>query len=144
MATAWSIYNLAKKKIGNGTITLGSNINRIKLHTSASNASTATLSTAASVSSEVSTGTGYSTGGQTLSSVTWTTGASASEYRFDSANPAWTASGGAIANIKFAVVKQSTGDQAIMWSRLTTAQFSLSDGNTLTLQINASGYFELN
>lgn len=141
-ATAWSIYNKAKKKLGNGTIQLGTNVLKVQLHTSASNASTFTLSTAASVSNEVSNGFGYTTGGKSLTSVTWTTGASAKQYRLDAADPVWTATGGTIANIKFAVIKNSAG-QALCWSRLTTSQFAVATGNTLTLTLNASGIFTL-
>jgi len=141
-ATAWSIYNLAKKKIGNGTIQLGVNTLKMQLHTSASNASTFTLSTAASVTGEVASGSGYTTGGATLASVVWTVGASAKQYKLDCADPVWTATGGNIADIKFAVIKNSAG-QAICWSRLTTAQFTLTSANTLTVQINASGLFTL-
>lgn len=141
-ATAWSIYNKAKKKLGNGTIQLGTNVLKVQLHTSASNASTFTLSTAASVSNEVANGNGYTTGGKSLTSVTWTTGASAKQYRLDAADPVWTATGGTIANIKFAVIKNSAG-QALCWSRLTTAQFAVATGNTLTLTLNASGIFTL-
>lgn len=141
-ATAWTLYNKAKKKIGNGTIQLGVNTLKMQLHTSASNCSTATLSTAASVTSEVTNGNGYATGGATLASVVWTTGASASQYKLDSADPVWTATGGNIANIKFALIKNS-GGQALCWSRLTTAQFTLSQNNTLTVQLNAAGIFTL-
>lgn len=141
-ATAWSIYNKAKKKLGNGTIQLGTNVLKVQLHTSASNASTFTLSTAASVSNEVANGNGYTTGGKSLTSVTWTTGASAKQYRLDAADPVWTATGGTIANIKFAVIKNSAG-QALCWSRLTTSQFAVATGNTLTLTLNASGIFTL-
>lgn len=141
-ATAWTLYDKAKKKLGNGTIQLGVNVFKMQLHTSASNASTSTLSTAASVTNEVANGNGYTTGGKSAASVTWTVGASASQYRFDSADLVWTATGGNIANIKFAVVKNSAG-QALMWSRLTTAQFTLTQNNTLTVQINANGYFTL-
>jgi hypothetical protein len=141
-ATAWSIYNLAKKYIGNGTIQLGVNVFKVQLHTSASNASTFTISTAASVSSEVSNGNGYTTGGKSLTSVVWTVGASAKQYKFDSADPVWTATGGNIANIKFAVIKNSAG-KLVCWSRLTTSQFTLTTNNTLTLTMNASGIFTL-
>lgn len=141
-ATAWSFYNEAKKYIGNGTIKLGVDTFKMQLHTSASNASTFTLSTAASVSSEVSAGNGYTAGGATLASVVWTVGASAKQYKFDCADPVWTATGGNIANIKFAVIKNSAG-YAVCWSRLTTAQFTLTSANTLTVQINASGVFTL-
>lgn len=141
-ATAWTLYDKAKKKLMNGTIQLGVNVFKMQLHQSTSNASTSTLSLASSVSNEVAAGSGYATGGKSLTSITWTTGASVSQYRFDSADLVWTATGGNIANIKFAVVKNSAG-QALMWSRLTTAQFTLTQNNTLTVQINANGYFTL-
>jgi len=141
-ATAWALYNKAKKKIANGTIQLGVNTLMMQLHTSASNASTATLSMAASVSNEVANGNGYATGGATIGSVTWTVGASASQYRLDAADPVWTATGGTIPNIKFAVIKNSAG-QAVCWSKLSTAQFTLAQNNTLTVQFAATGIFTL-
>ena len=52
-ATAWLIYNEAKKYIGNGTIQLGTTALKMKLTNSASNASTFTLSTFASISGEI-------------------------------------------------------------------------------------------
>jgi len=141
-ATAWTLFNKAKKKIGNGTIQLGVNVFKVQLHQSASNCSTATLSTAASVTSEVANGNGYTTGGKSLTSLIWTVGASAMQYMLDAADPIWTATGGNIANIKFAMIKNSAG-QALAWTRLTTAQFTLTQNNTLPLQINASGIFTL-
>ena len=144
-ATAWSIYNKAKKKLCNGTIQLGTNVLKVQLHTSAGAAivSSFTLSLASSASaSEVANGNGYTTGGKSLTSVTWTTGASAKQYRLDAADPVWTATGGTIVNIKFAAIKNSAG-QALCWSRLTTSQFAVATGNTLTLTLNASGIFTL-
>ena len=145
-ATAWSIYNLAKKHIGNGVIKLGTDAFKIQLHTSASNASTFTLSASSELTNQVANGNGYTTGGKALASVIWTVGASAKQYKFSSGNPIWTASGGNIANIKFAVIRNSVsagGGKVLCWSRLTTAQFTLSDTNTLTIQMNASGIFTL-
>lgn len=142
-AAAWLFYNTFKKKVGNGTIQLGVNVFKMQLHTSASNASTATLSTAASVTGEVANGNGYVTGGKSITAITWTTGASASEYRFDSTALIWSASGGNIANAKFAVVKNSAG-ALVAWSKLSTAQFTVTNGNTLTVTPSANGYFELN
>lgn len=139
-ATAWAFYTKAKKKIGNATINLGSNNFYVQLHTSASNASVATLSTAASVSNEVANGNGYTTGGQLLGSRVWTT--SSTNVKFDAADPIWTATGGNIANIKYAVIKNSAG-QAVCWSKLTTAQFTLTQNNTLTVQFATAGIFTL-
>lgn len=141
-ATAWSIYNKAKKNIGNGTIKLGTDVNKIQLHTSASNASTFTLSTAASVTSEVTGANGYTTGGKSAASPIWTTGASAKQYKFNTNNVTWNASGGTIPNVKFAVVKNSAG-KIICWSKLSTSQFTVSSGNSLTLAMNSSGIFTL-
>lgn len=142
-ATAFTLYDKAKKKLMDGTIDLNTNVFKAQLHTSASNASTSTLSTAASVDNQVSNGNGYATGGKSLTSITWTTGASASEYRFDAADLVWTATGGSIANVKYLVIKNSAG-QALCWSRLSTSQFTVTIGNTLTVAFSANGIFELN
>ena len=139
-ASSWALYTKAKKKIGSGVIQLGVNTLKMQLHTSASNASTATLSTAASVTSEVTNGNGYTTGGATLASVVWTV--SSTSVKLDAADPVWTATGGSIANIKYAVIKNSAG-QAICWSKLTTAQFTLTSANTLTITLAAAGIFVL-
>ena len=137
-ATAWSIYNKAKKSIGNGVILLGTNVFKVMLATSASNASTFTISTAASVTSEVTAANGYAAGGKSTASPTWTTGASAKQYEFTGNAVSWKASGGTIPNIKFAIIKNSAG-KLVCWSRLTTSQFTLASGNTLTLTFAATG-----
>lgn len=139
-ATAWAFYTKAKKKIGAGTIQLGTNVFKLQLHTSASNASVATLSTAASVSNEVSNANGYTTGGKSLASPVWTV--SGTNVKFDSNDPLWTATGGNIANVKYGVIKNSAG-QAMCWSKLSTAQFTIAIGNTLTIQMASTGIFVL-
>jgi len=143
-ATAWTLWAKAKKNIGNGSIQLGVNVLKMQLHTSAAVGftTTATISTAASVTGEVTNGNGYATGGATIASVTWTVGASANQYRLDAVDPVWTATGGTIPNIKFALVKNSAG-KAICWSKLTTTQFTLAQNNTLTVQFAATGIFTL-
>lgn len=143
MATSWTLYNRAKKKLMDGTVDLDTDVFKVQLHTSASNASTPTLSAAGSLTSEVSNGNGYATGGKSLTSITWTTGASASEYRWDAANVIWTASGGNISNVKYAVIKNSAG-QLICWSRLSSSQFDISSGNQMELVLSSNGIFELN
>lgn len=145
-AGAWTFYNLAKKYLMNGTIDLDTNSFRMSLYTSASNAATATLSTRTSVTNEVSEANGYSSSGKALASITWATGASASEYRWNAAAIVWTASGGSISNVKFAVIWQSSGvaDKLVCYSQLSTAQFTVTSGNTLTITPSANGIFELN
>lgn len=141
-ATAWSLYNEAKKYIGNGTIQLGTTALKLKLCTSASNASTFTLSTFASVNNEIAAAGGYVAGGRSLAGLAWTVGASAKQYKFDSDDLVFTASGSTLANIKFAVIGVSAG-KALCWSRLSTSQFSVTSPNTLTIQMNSAGIFTL-
>jgi hypothetical protein len=146
-AGAWTVYNLAKKKIGNGSISLASTAFRITLHTSASNANTATLGVYNSVNNEVTEANGYSSSGKALANEVWTVGASAGQYKFDFDDIVWTGTGGAINNIKFAVVWLSAAASAnrhlLCRSQLSTAQFNLSSGNTLTLQVAAAGALTL-
>jgi len=144
-ASAWEVYNEAKKYIGNGTLKLDT-AKRITLHTSASNASTKTLSIYSELTNEVSDATGYSSSGKALGTVAWTVGASAGSYKFDADDVVWTATGGSIASIKFAVISNTSGGASgklLCKSKLTTSQFTLSSGNTLTLAMNASGILTL-
>ena len=141
-ATAWSLYNKAKMYIGNGTIQLATTAVKMKLTTSASNASTFTLSTFASITNEISARGGYVAGGRALASLIWTTGASAKQMKFNSADLVFTASGSALNNVKFAVIGVS-GGKALCWSKLSTSQFTITSPNTLTIQMNASGIFTM-
>ena len=146
-AAAWVIYNEAKKYLMQGDIDLNASTVKMTLHTSASNAATATLSTYGSVSNEVTEANGYSSSGKSLT-YTWTAGASASEIRFDATAVIWTATGGNIASIKYAVLwvtGASAGARKLLaYSTLTTSQFTLSSGSTLTITPSANGIFELN
>jgi hypothetical protein len=141
-ATAWLLYNEAKKYIGNGTVQLGVTALKMKLLTSASNASTFTLSTFASITGEISARGGYVAGGRALGGLAWTVGASAKQYKFDSTDLVFTASGSSLINVKFAAIGVS-GGKALCWSRLSTAQFTVTSPNTLTVQQNAAGIFTM-
>ena len=141
-ATAFQLYNRAKFAIGNGTLILGAAQLRVKLHTSASNASTFTLTTFASVTNEISARGGYVAGGRSLQSMIWTVGASAKSFKLDAADLVFTASNSALNNVKFAVIGVNAG-RALCWSRLSTAQFTVTSPNTLTIQFNALGILTL-
>jgi hypothetical protein len=145
-ASAWAIYNEAKKYLGAGTIPLPGAF-RITLHTSASNFNTATLSIYSELDNQVSEANGYSSSGKALANEAWTAGASAGQYKFDADDPFWSANGGTIANIKGAVISQVGASAALhkllCRSTLTTSQFSLSATNRLTITFNASGIFTL-
>ncbi len=92
-AGAFTIYNEAKKYIGNGTLVLGTTAFKLKLTNSGSNAETLTLSTLASVSGEISARGGYVANGKALATMAWTVGASAKSYKFDADDLVFTASG---------------------------------------------------
>ncbi len=141
-AGAFTLYNTAKLYVGNGTLVLGTTAFKMKLCTSASNASTFTLSTFAGVTGEISIRGGYAANGKALASMTWAAGASAKSIAFKCADLVFTASGSSLVNVKFAVVGLS-GGKSLCWSKLSTAQFTVTSPNTLTVQINALGVFEM-
>jgi len=142
-AQAWKFYNLAKKKIGNGTISLASTVMRISLVTSASNFATFTLGVFSSLTNEIADGNGYSTSGKSLTGEVWTAGASAKQYKWDSDDVVWTGTGGAINSIKGAVIwlsgASAGGRHLVAFASLTSTQFNLASGNTLTIQMNSAG-----
>jgi hypothetical protein len=149
-ATAWQLYNSAKKYIGNGTITLGAGVFKMVLAQSASNASTFTLSTYASVTNEVSAAGGYVTGGRNLVPATaqWTVGASAKQQKFtmSAVGLAFTASGASLVNIRYAILRNSTGAAAgklLCFCQLSSTQFTVTSPNTLTVLPAATGIFTL-
>jgi len=149
-ASAWQLYNEAKKYIGNGNITLGAGKFYMQLHTSASNASTFTLSVNSQVDNQVAAAGGYVAGGRLLVPETgqWVQGLSAKQQKFtmSSIGLAFTASGAAIANIKFAVIRNSTGSGAgklLCWCKLSTSQFTVASPNTLTVLPATTGIFTL-
>lgn len=141
-ASAWEFYDKAKEYIGDSTIDLDTDQFYLTLHTSASNCDDDTISSYASIDNEVSEANGYSSSGKSLT-VTWATGASAGEMRFDATAVIWTASGGTISNVRYGVIRVS-GGQVLCRAALTTSQFSVTDGNTLTITPSANGIFELN
>jgi phage major head subunit gpT-like protein len=146
-AQAWKLYNLAKKKIGNTSLNLAATVFRITLHQSASNFATATLGVYASLTSEVAEANGYSSSGKALTTEAWTVGVSAGQYKFDADDPIWTATGGTIPNIKGAAIWISAAATAnrhlLCRASLTSTQFTLALGNTLTLQMNSGGIFTM-
>ncbi len=149
-ATAWQLYNSAKKYIGNGDITLGAGVFKMVLAETASNASTFTLSTYASVTNEIAATGGYTTGGKNLVPATaqWTVGASTTQMKFtmSAVGLPFTASGASLTNIRYAILRNSTGATAgklLCFCQLSSAQFTVTSPNTLTVLPAATGIFTL-
>ena len=146
-ASAWSVFSYAKGKIGNNTINLSNDTFAITLHrTSASANLNGDISIFSSVASEIS-----ATGGYTdlaLTGVSWA--ASGSGYKWDVTDPVFTASGASLNNVRFAVIRSNVGASVgvgsghlLCYAPLSTAQFAVSTGNTLTIQMAGGGVFNL-
>jgi hypothetical protein len=149
-ASAWQLYNKAKQYIGNGTITLGAGVFKMVLATSASNASTFTLTAYSQITNEIAATGGYVTGGKDLVPATayWTVGASAKQMKFtmSTVGLAFTASGASLTNIKYAILRNSTGATAgrlLCFCQLSSSQFTVTSPNTLTVLPAATGIFTL-
>ena len=155
-ATAWQLYNSAKKYIGNGTITLGAGVFKMVLAKAASNASTFTLSAyggggaLTSVTNEIAAAGGYVAGGRNLVPATaqWGEGASAKQQKFtmSAVGLAFTASGASLVDIKYAIIRNSTGAGAgklLCFCQLSSSNFTVTSPNTLTVLPAATGIFTL-
>ena len=153
-AGTWTVAGKAKKYIVNNTVTLGAGVFKMMLcKTSASAALSAVgagaRSTWASVGSEV-TGGGYTANGKNLVPATggWTAGASAKSWKFtmSTIGLVFTANASSIVNIRYAVIRNSTGAGAgkiLCYAPLTTTQFTLASPNTLTIKPATTGIFTL-
>ena len=144
-ASAWTIFDSAKHKIGNGDIDLSSGTFRLSLHrTSASANLVGDITIFTSVGDQCSGG-GYAA--LTLSGVAWTAGASAGQQKFDVTDPVFTASSSTLSAVRYAVIRKSAGAVTsgllLCYAALSTAEFNVTTSNTLTIQMAATGVFTL-
>lgn len=140
-ASKWQVYNEAKKFLLTGLIDLDTSAIRMKMvkNASAAKVSDYTRSTFDSCGTAVAfSGAGNNT--RTPANIKVTAGASAKEIMFDSDDVVFTASG-TLTSIRYAVIGVS-GGKSLAWCKLS-ADTDLSAASTLTIQINASGYFTL-
>jgi hypothetical protein len=149
-AGKFKLYDLAKKYIGDGTHDLDDTTNwKMALFLSTSNANTLSVGTNifGDLTNEHAAANGYTAGGVALTGITWTN--SGGTITFDCNDPVWTASGGSIV-ARFAVIYRNATVNSIVKPLLcvclldtTPADVTATTGNTLTIQINASGVFTL-
>ena len=144
-AGSWVIYHEFKLALGNKLVDLDTDTLKCALFLSTSNAGSASLATAryATLTNQHANGNGYTTGGVTVAG---TFSNSSGTITFDVADPSWTASGGSIV-ARFAVLYSdtATNKDLIAYCLLDSApaDVTVADGNILTIQINASGVFQL-
>lgn len=143
-ASAWVVFDTFKGYMSDGTIDLDTDVFYLKLMKVIADLS-AGKATAWSqlTANEVTSLNGYSAGVTQLTGVTWGQGESAGEQRWDCTAMVFSASGGAIASIRSAMLVCSTGE-LVAYSQLSSADFSIADGSSLTLSPSANGIFELN
>jgi len=151
-AGTWKVFGRAKKYIGNGTITLGAGVFKMSLHRASASAALlllSTRSTFASIPGEISARGGYVAGGRNLVPATgsWVSvSAKAMKFAYSTVGLVFTASGSALNNIKYAVIRNSTGAGAgklLCFCTLSTAAFTVTSPNTLTIAPAANGVFTL-
>ena len=146
-AGKWKLYETAKLAIINGEVDFNADSFKINLYTSASNANTLTAGTIdalTDITNQVATANGYT---QDTKAITISTSQSGGTVTVDEiTNPSWTASGGSIV-ARFAVIYDDTHASdlpiAVCLLDTTPADVTTTDGNSLTLNINASGLFTL-
>ena len=149
-AGKWKLYEAAKLSIANGLIDLDTDTFRIGLFLSTSNANDLTLTNAflADFTNQHAAANGYTQVAEGAGKLVTGTAAQASGTVTvdETTNPVWTAAGGPI-TARFAVIFDDThaSNQALCVCLLDTtpADVSATDGNTLTIQMNASGMFTL-
>lgn len=146
-ASAWRTYRDFKTALGTKKINLSSDTIKCALFSSTSNCGDVDLATAqyATLTNQVSNqgAPGYETGGKTVAA-TWTE--TSGTLTFDTADASWTATGGSIV-ARFAVLYSdtATNKDLIAYCLLDTtpADITCTVGNTLTIQMSASGIFTM-
>jgi len=144
-AGSWVIHDKAKLYLGDGTIDMDLHAFKIALFLSTSNVATTSINGFAAATNEHAAANGYAAGGVSLSSPTWTEAAGV--VTFDSTDPVFTASGGSIV-ARFAVIYDDTVTTPVAKPIIahclldvTPADVTVTDGNSLTIQMNSLGIF---
>lgn len=137
-ADAWVVHDKWKEKLHKGDVDTDTDTFEVRLYTSASNIATTSLADASAATNEVS-GNGYSAQSSAIS-VSETGGVTT----LDAADVVYAASGGSITARYAALVDTTlTPDEIVCHSLLdnTPADVTVTDGNNLTIQMNASGVY---
>lgn len=148
---AFKFYNQAKHHLGKRTIDLAGSNNSFDLHLfkSTSNFATATLSTYGSLTNQIASAGGYTLAGKALSSITWTAGSSAGQQKFNFKAVSHSASANITSILAYVVVARTgasakdSANKLLGYASLTSAVFSVSSGNKLTLTPPSTGIFTL-
>jgi len=137
-AGPWTFTSAGRTDLLNGTFDLDTDSFKCALFLSTSNIGAAST-TYAAVTNEHANANGYTTGGIAMT----LTLAGTTTVTVDGNDPVWTASGGSIV-ARFAVIYEVAG-RVLCYCLLdsTPADVTVTTGNSLTVQLNASGIFTL-
>jgi hypothetical protein len=146
-ADVWDFYNQFTELVADGTMDLDADSFNLGLYLSTSNAAMLTLSGRLDLTNQHASANGYTQPGSALAAVTWSRAAGVTT--FDSADEVFTAAGGSII-ARYAVIDDDTvttpvADPLCCFTLLDNApaDVTVTTGNTLTIQMNASGIFTL-
>lgn len=146
-ASAWLVHNKVKEYLGNKVIDFDNDSFSMTLHPSGSNVHDPATDAYSTVNTELSTQFGYTAGGIALTGVDWSSVGATSTFTCNQAQ--WTASGGDIV-AWYAAIRDTTVTSPVVAPIICScilsdpgANVTATDGNTFTVQINASGVFTL-
>jgi len=147
-AGPWTVYNSAKRLLGEAAIDLSNDLFAMALFTHESNASDLTMVILSELNGEVANGHGYTQGGQQMSNIIWDVADTPDEMRFTCDALTWNASGGDIVDVQYAVIFRKSGgaptDYLLCFAALDeNGPFTVPNGDPLFVGINVGGIFEL-
>ena len=136
-AGTWTFTNTLRTSLLDGVLDISADTFRIALFQSTSNLGVGST-TYAALTNEVATANGYV---QNAKSVTLTRSGTTTVTVDETTNPSWTASGGSI-TARYAVIYE-VGGIVVCYCLLDSApaDVTATDGNSLTVTMNASGVF---
>lgn len=147
MATTTGTFNFFEsflRDMGNGALDLDTDALGVLLTTSAYTPDSAAHEKVSSITNELS-GNGYAR--EALANVAWTEVGPNGKMMLDSDDPAWTASGGSLVARYWVLYSNAEASDAarelIAWGLIddTPADVTTTDGNTLTFNVPAAGWF---
>lgn len=144
----WIFFNTGKQKALDGTLDMDTDVFRMALIKTLSGRAVGSIFSAISANEISATG-GYAAGGKTLSGISLKAGGSAGVRQWSHGDRIFTANGGNLTNIKYAVLLDHSkgGTLAsrpiVAYSQLSTSQFTITTGNTLTVKSPTGGAFDI-
>lgn len=141
MAT-FTLFDEFKLNVTNASINLSSDTFKVALSNTAP--TVATNDELADIT-QITAANGYSSGGTALANVSWVeTGAGTGIWKFSSDDVVFTASGGSIGPLRYAVLYSdtSTGDKLVGYLDYGSS-VTIANTNTFTVDVGANGWFQL-